>query len=388
MIRFIIRRLASGLMVLFLFQTAVFFLVQLILPGDFVSHLALGLTNEGSAQLRRQLGLDLPIWQRYLQWIANLLKGDLGYSYSFAGRGRSVMAELGEALPPSILVFGLGTIIAFLLGQWLGRISAWRGSGLLSKSITFSSITLYTSFPPWLAFLVIYFVASRFRLLRPGFNHLLWNDAAVTQSEVMRSMAAALSLGFLALLVLNLAYKRRVRRSLPAMAWFLLLIPAWVASWQFMGIFPFAVDVARAAALPLFTYVLLSFGEIMLLMRTTMLDVKHEQYVFTARAKGLPDAFVRDRHAAPNAILPVLSGLVIRLPYFLTGSVMIERSLDWEGMGTSLFFAVGLQDILLVMGLVLVFGVISLAARLILDILYAVLDPRIRFDSNLSQDYR
>jgi len=158
----------------------------------------------------------------------------------------------------------------------------------------------------------------------------------------------------------------------------LFITAAWVASWSLMGIYPYAVDIARAAALPLVGYVLLSFGEIMLVMRTTMLDVMHEQYVHTARAKGLPDYAVRDRHVARNAILPVLSGLVVRLPYLLTGAVMLERALHWEGLGTELFLAVGLQNIVLVMGLILVIGVISLAARLLLDILQVWLDPRLQ----------
>lgn len=122
-------------------------------------------------------------------------------------------------------------------------------------------------------------------------------------------------------------------------------------------------------------------------MRASVLDTMHEPYIITARAKGLPDHVVRDRHVTRNAILPVLSALLIRLPILLTGAVMIEQSLDWEGIGTTLFFAVGRQDIFVVMGLILVIGTISLVTRIILDIVHAALDPRIRYDTTAQRLY-
>ena len=118
MVRFIIRRLLSGLLVLFLFQSVVFFIVQIILPGDFVSHLVLGLTLSEAQEMRAALGLDLPIWERYLAWVMGLLQGDLGMSYTwFGGTGPSVISILKSVVPASILVFGLGTLIAFVIGS-------------------------------------------------------------------------------------------------------------------------------------------------------------------------------------------------------------------------------------------------------------------------------
>ena len=387
MIRFIIKRLLSGLLILFLFQTAVFFIVQIILPGDFVSHLILGLTLSEAQEMRAALGLNLPLWERYLAWLMSLLQGDLGISYSNFGVGTSVMTILKTAIPASILVFGLGTLIAFVIGQWLGKVTAWQGPGFLSGSVTFSAIALYTSFPPWLAFLMVYFLVNRFGLLPRYFDNNLWMRAGIGVDEVMLAMTYTLIFAVINLFIIRAIFQLLVKRAFPNVVFVALLIAIWVGTWQWMGIYPYALNVAQVAALPLLAFVLLSFGEILLIMRASVLDTMHEPYITTARAKGLPDHVVRDRHVTRNAILPVISALLIRLPILLTGAVMIEQSLDWEGIGTTLFFAVGRQDIFVVMGLTLVIGTISLVTRIILDIIHAALDPRIRYDTSAQRLY-
>ena len=387
MTRFLIRRLLSGLVVLFVFVTIVFFLVQIIIPGDFVSQFALSLSPSQAEGLRHQLGLDLPIWQRYLLWLNGLIHGDLGRSFTLSGEGAPIFETLKPVIPPSVLVFGIGTVIAFLLGLWLGKVTAWRGPGFLSSSATFGAITLYTSFPPWLAFLAVYFFVTRLGLFSIGFTRSMWSGKPVTPDGVMWSMIISFSLILLVLFFINSFLQRITRRSLSSSALLILLMVTWLVSFYKLGILAYAIDILKAASLPLITYVLLSFGEIMLIMRTTMSDVMHEEYVHTAQAKGLPDYLVRDRHVARNALLPVISGLVIRLPYLLTGSVMIESSLSWQGLGSTLFYAVGRQNILMVMALAIIFGLISLVARLILDIAHAYLDPRVRFDTQLIRKF-
>jgi peptide/nickel transport system permease protein len=114
-------------------------------------------------------------------------------------------------------------------------------------------------------------------------------------------------------------------------------------------------------------------------MQSSMADVLQEEYITTAHAKGLSASTVREKHAARNAILPVLSRLVISLPYLLTGIVIIESSLGWPGMGTTLWNSLYWQDMPLVMDMLLIVGLLSLVARLVLDVLIAYLDPRIRY---------
>ena len=272
MLRCIIQRLLSGLIIVFLFQTAIFFTVQIIIPGDFVSHFAMALSPSDMQELRQQLGLDLPIGERYLNWVGNLLRGDLGRSYSLRGSGQSILEILKAATPPTILVFGVGTALAFLLGLWLGKITAWRGPGLISSSITFGSIALYTSFPPWMAFLLVYFITTQLGLLPQSINRRLWQEASLHPNQVMSKMVLTLLIALAVLLILNEIARRLRRKSLPTAVFLISLVVLWATSWRLSGIDPYALDIAKAAALPLVGYVLLSFGEMMLVMRTTMLD--------------------------------------------------------------------------------------------------------------------
>jgi peptide/nickel transport system permease protein len=120
----------------------------------------------------------------------------------------------------------------------------------------------------------------------------------------------------------------------------------------------------------------------MLIMRGSMTEVLTEEYVNVAKAKGLSPKVVRDRHAARNAILPVISRLIISLPYLLTGIVIVEDALAWPGIGTGMMISLYWQDIPFVMSVMLIVGVISLVARLILDVVVAYMDPRIRFSES------
>ena len=286
-------------------------------------------------ELRTHLGLDRPLWERYLIYLSNLLRGDFGRSFAFFKVGVPISQVLMETIPATLLVFGSGTAIAFLIGQWLGRVIAWRGPGLLSSSVTFSAITLYTSFPPWLAFLLIFIMFDRSGLSQPSLDRLMWHTAPRTTSEVMSIMVATLLLGILILICLNLLLKRLTKRSLPILLFLALLLAFWAWSWKVVGIFPYALDIAQVAFIPLLAYVLLSFGEITLIMRTTMMDAMHEEFVHTARAKGLLDRDVRDKHVARNALLPVATVIGLSLGGLLSGAVMIEYSLDWEGIGSA-----------------------------------------------------
>ncbi len=141
-----------------------------------------------------------------------------------------------------------------------------------------------------------------------------------------------------------------------------------------------AFDIMKLSWLAIVTYTLLSFGETMLIMQSSMTDVLKEQYIETARAKGLPASIVREKHAARNALLPVLSRFVISLPYLLTAVVIIESSVGWPGMGTTMWNALYWQNMPVVMAILVLIGILSLVARLILDIVIAYADPRVRYD--------
>ncbi len=386
MIRYLSKRALSSLIALFLFLTFMFFVAEIMIPHDFTVQFGMTYTREQREQMQQEFGLDLPLWQRYLNWVRRLISGSLGTSFY----GSPVVEVLKAFLPPTLLIFVAGTGIAFVFGQWLGKLTAWRGSGWLSNSATFSAIALYTTFPPWLAFLMTYFFARRlgwFRRLDNPYRQLnreIWKGFALTPQAVMWRMMLALVAVVLLLAVVNRVLRRTLQRRIPTLLYLPLLVAGLIASWFALGFVRQALDILSLAGLPILTYVLLSFGETMLIMQTSMADTLGENYVITARAKGLPNCVVRDKHAARNALLPVLSRLVVSLPYLLTGLVIVEDVLRWPGISGALFYSLYQQDIPVVMGALLMVGVLSAVARLILDVLYVYLDPRLRCETGPS----
>lgn len=385
MIAFIIRRTLRGLVALFLFVTFVFFVAQILIPHTFTVQFAMTLNRDTREEMEHELGLDLPLWQQYLNWMGGLFKGSLGSSYY----GFPVMERLRGDLPPTLLVFFTGTIIAFLLGQWLGKVTGWRGSGLLSGSATFGAVALYTTFPPWLSFLMIYFFIRRLGLF-PSIldwhdNPLLafmedWReDPDLLTFEVVTLYILISVLASLLLILLLRKWLQRFKhyRLLAILSGF--VVPGLVVgSWYLFGIAAQMWSILHFAGLPILTYVLLSFGETTLIMQTSMQDTVSEEYITTARAKGLPSYVIRDKHAARNALIPVFSRLVVSIPYLLTGIVIIERSLDWPGIGDAMVISLYNQDMPVVMGALILIGVVSMVARLLLEILELILDPRVR----------
>ncbi|MGD9316661.1 MAG: ABC transporter permease [Anaerolineae bacterium] len=388
MTRYLIRQSVLSLVKLFIFATLMFFFIQLLMPGDWVDQFSLFLDSGEREEMRVQLGLDLPVWERYLLWLRQLVTLDLGYSFT----GPPIVDVLKDVIPPTLFVFVTGTTIAFLIGLWLGKRTAWQGSSFLSSLTTLGGITLFTSFPPWLAYLLAYFLAGgrdfvvmgeRGGLRSATFRYLdreLWMDIEVSPSVIVLQMFLTLVAVTAILLILNYLLDRAVGRRAPALIVLLLIAAGTIGSWYLLGIEPLALDILRLSWLPILTYTLLSFGETMLIMQSSMTEVLKEEYINTAHAKGLSPSVVREKHAARNALLPALSRLVISMPYLITGVVIIESAVGWPGMGTAMWNALYWQNMPLVMAVVLIVGVLSLVARLVLDVVIAYSDPRIRYD--------
>ncbi|HEY8541738.1 MAG TPA: ABC transporter permease, partial [Pseudothermotoga sp.] len=152
-----------------------------------------------------------------------------------------------------------------------------------------------------------------------------------------------------------------------------------ISIWILSGRGVYAWDIIKHMVLPVFTLTLYSFAGSMLVMRDTMLDVIREDYITTAKAKGLPDKVVRDKHAARNALLPLVTNFVISLGFTISGGIITETMFSWPGLGRAYLEALSQQDTPLLIGLLVFTGVFVLVAHLIADILYAFLDPRIRY---------
>jgi peptide/nickel transport system permease protein len=379
MLRFIFRRLVRGLVALLLFQSLLFGLMH-ALPYDFSS-----LTLAGPAYrqfIQHELGLDLPWWEQYGRWMLGFLRFDLGRSYLYWPT--PVSAVLFSSLSRTLLLFFSAAILAYAFGIWLGKVMAWRRGGWLEAGATLGGVAAYTSFAPFLGFLLINLLGRELgwfpyqRLV----DQNVWFKAPVSiEGLFVRMVLTAVLVFALVILVWRVTrHQEPLRRRWLWRIGALLVVGAAVGLlWSWSGLEYLALDILHHLALPLITIVLLSFGETMMLMRMAMLETMGEDYVLLARAVGHPDKVVRDKHVARNAILPVLTRLVLNLPFVLVGSLVIERVFLWTAMGQVVFNAIEFYDVPVLLGILSLVGVITLMAHIGLDVLYVYLDPRLRY---------
>ncbi len=377
--KFIIRRVVRGLVALLLFQSLLFALFH-ALPYDF-SSLTLG-GPSFRAVIRRQLGLDLPLWEQYGRWLGGFLRLDLGRSYLHWPT--PVSEILAANLPRTLLLFLSAAVLAYLFGIWLGKMMAWRRGGLFEAGATLGGVAAYTSFAPFVGFVLINIFGrglgwfSYQRLV----DHNVWYQAPVSVDWVLARMVitAIVTFGLLWLVwrVSQRAQLRASRWSLRAAGVLVVCSAVWWV-WATSGLGHLARDVMRHLALPLTTVILLSFGETMMLMRMSMLETMREEHVLTARAVGYPDRVIREKHVARNAIMPVLTRLGLSLPFVLVGSLVIERVFLWSAMGQVVFNAVEFYDLPMLLGVLSVVGVLTMVAHVVLDVVHVYLDPRLRY---------
>jgi peptide/nickel transport system permease protein len=377
-LRFLIKRTLSGILVLGIFLFVMFLLIEWLIPGDIATPFRLSMTADELEEFRRAFGLDRALPIRFWFWLKLFVQHGWGQT-TFGGA-----SSLGDAIAPTLVVFVLGIGIAYLFGGWLGRWTGWRRD-LAADGVTFLGIATYTLFPPFLGFLLIYHLGDNVFTVRSWFldetRNQLWMRAgemgidrqSTMWNIVITVLVAALVIGAIA----SFASRHRNWRIL-GMPLFLGTALLSYGYWLVRGTTDFAVDILFAASLPLIGFILLSYGEFLLVMQTSMIGVVHEDYVLVARAKGLAPRLVRDRHAGRTALLPLLSRFAVSLPYLVTGLVIIERAVGWPGLGSLLFRAVEAQDMPLVMDALALLGLLTLVVRLILEVSTAALDPRLR----------
>jgi peptide/nickel transport system permease protein len=374
---FAVRRLLRALVSLVLFQAILFVLIKSI-PQDFFT-LEFG-SGEFGEIMQDVRGVEPgPVWQEFLGWLGGFFQGDLGASY--ANPSETVADMLLRLLPRTLLLLLPGTLIGFFLGMWLGKLIAWKRGGWLELGATLGGTAFYTSFAPFLAFVLINVFALSLGWLPPEkmIDLNKWLEAPATVDQVViRLLQTALVGILLYLLFARLSRRLPEPRALFRALFGVGLLVAAVVGWLASGWAPLALDILQHLALPLVTLILLSFGETMLAMKTTMLEVLGEDHVPAAHSRGLPDAVVRDRYVARLALLPVLTRFVVYLPFVLIGSFVLERIFAWEGIGVALVEAADAYDLPVLMGTLSIAGVGILIAHLGVDLLNAWLDPRLR----------
>ena len=380
--RYITRRLLQIVLTFFIFLTLLFFLLE-AQPGDYAQTF---LSNPKLTQVQRQalrasLGLDGTPVERYFAYMRSLLRGDLGISFS--NFPRPVFDVIKERAPRTIVLFLTTTIVSYYVGFLAGKIMAWKRGKTLEYVATVGGVTLYTVFTPWFGLMMIWVFAFSLKLFPIGkfIDPVLWRTAPVAANVLFTNMLGTAAVSTVLLFVLMLLTRRVsiYRRSLARWAVFGVVVVGILIYWLPSGLGIYAVDILHHLLLPVFTLSLISFAGTMLLTRNSMLETLREDYIMAARAKGLSEKAIRDKHAARNAMLPVVTAFVFALAFTLDGGVFTETIFSWPGMGLTLLEAAVQQDIPMVMGALVFTGILALLAHLFADVLYAYLDPRIRY---------
>ncbi len=321
---YVLLKLAGALGSL-LFMLVVNFFLFRVLPGDPARTLGRGrfTTEEQLEAFNSTYGLDQPLPQQFLTFLRNTATGDLGISVRYPGTPVSEL--LLDRMWPTILLVGTSTILAAVIGIWLGIRGAWNRGGKFDKISTGSSLTLYSMPEWWLGMLLIVVLAVGIGPL-PG----LFPTGGLHSTDVDPSSVA--------------------------------------------GVF----DTAWHLTLPVITLTLAYLADYALIMRSSLLDELGEDYLTTARAKGLRDIQVRNRHAVRNALLPTTTVAALSIGFVVTGAITIETVFSIPGLGLLGVEALNGPDLWLLQGTFLVSAAAVIVANLVANLVYGLLDPRVR----------
>ncbi|HVM18633.1 MAG TPA: ABC transporter permease [Egibacteraceae bacterium] len=333
MLRYLSKRLITLIPILLGLSFLVFAFVRALPGGPAVALLGERATADQVAQIERELGLDQPVHVQYANYMGNVVRGDLGRSVVTR---RPVTEELWQRFPATVELSLAAMLIAVLVGVPLGFVAAKRYQGVLDQSSLVASL-IGISFPVFfLAILLKYVFAVRLGWL-PTIGRL----------SVTTTMDNPTNLFLLdALLTRNWEALRDVIEHL--------ILPA-----------------AALATIPL--------AIIARITRAAVLDVLSEDYVRTARAKGMGPAIVDRRHVLRNAMLPVVTIVGLQVGLLLTGAILTETIFAWPGVGSWMLNAIRARDYAVLQGGIVFFALVVVLVNLLVDISYALLNPRIRY---------
>lgn len=392
-VAFLARRLAWAVVTMVVFVAVALLVMEVWVPYNWA--VINTRTPLEEAATREALGLDRPVLVRYVEYLVGLVRGDLGSSFG----GSPVTSLIAEALPVTLTIFVVGTIIGWVVGEFLGRLGSWNRSAVAGSTISTLGVASAAMFPPFLVFVLVLAIrdpllASRDAIGLPRDSLDLWRgmlageEGALLPSDVWWVVALSLTTAVVAALIARGVARRRGHRLISVLALPAALVGVGLGI-SLGGLGPHALDIMYRADFTLTTgrgspimavigVALLTFGQVMLLMRAGMDVQRSEEYVLTGRAKGLPEHVIRDRHVARNAIPPVLAGSFLTFSTVLAGMMIIEFELDMQGLSSVLFSAVESQDIPVITGVLVVLGLIGIGFRVVTDVVIASLDPRRR----------
>lgn len=311
-----LHRLGQSLVLLLLVSAISFALLHLA-PGGPLAQFALtpGMTQADLARIAHQMGLDRPLPIQYWEWFRRMLIGNWGRSYR---DNQPVLAVIGAHLPATLELMVTSTLLAALLGTWIGVLGALRRYSLFDYLATIGAMVALSIPTFWFGLIVIYGFSVKLGWLPAGGMYTIGDGSFWDYARHLIAPAVVLAL-------------------------------VTVAIWS--------------------RY-----------MRSSMLDVIGQDFIRTAVAKGLPRRVVIIRHALRNALLPMITLAGLQLPTLLGGALVTETVFTWPGMGRLFLDSIGYRDYPVIMGLLMFTAVLVLLGNLAADMLYAVYDPRIRLD--------
>lgn len=314
--RYLVKRLFFAVTTVFVAITINFFLFR-VLPGDSVRNMARvpHASPQLKASLEQEFGLDRPPFEQYLLYLKQLAHGNMGVSFS---NRQPVWDNLREALFNTIPMVLLGTVLAIILGILSGMLSAWWRGTRRDAISTNIAIAFYAFPTQWLALMLLIGLSGWF----PA--HGMSDDFLIDPTPLQHFL-----------------------------------------------------DVARHMVLPALTMTLTLYGSYTLIVRSAMLETLGEDYILTARAKGLTPRAAVTRHAFRNAMLPTTTLIALSLGYVVAGAILIETVFSWPGIGYAVYQAVLQRDYPVLQGAFLVLTISVVFFNLLADLLYFKLDPRI-----------
>jgi peptide/nickel transport system permease protein len=320
-IRYVIRRILVSIPLVWALATLTFFIIRMA-PGDPLSiYYNPEIDPEVMETIKVRLGLDQPLHIQYVKWLGSLARGELGMSFS---HHRPVADILRETIPNTLILTVWALLLDLVAGVVIGVISAVRQYSWVDNTITVGALFIYSMPGFWLGLMLIILLSLKLGLL---------------PVSGMESVSAE-------------------------------FLPFWARQW----------DRFLHVLMPVFVLGIASAASVARYMRGSLLEVIRQDYTRTARAKGLTERAVIFKHALPNALIPIITLLGLYLPFLMSGAVVTETIFAWPGMGRMTIGAIFARDYPIVMAANLIAGIMVVMGNLLADVLYGIVDPRIRYD--------
>ncbi|PSO08118.1 peptide ABC transporter permease [Candidatus Marsarchaeota G2 archaeon BE_D] len=318
--RYIAKRALTSIITFFAVLVLTFILFRL-LPGNPVLLLFRNpqLTQQQIAQLSAQFGLNRPLYEQFILFIVNVFRGNWGLSFYYRV---PVTQVLFPALLNSIILILPSTILAILIGVGLGVLSGWKRNTLTDMAVLSSSLVLYAIPTFWLGILFIML--------------------AVRIGGI--PVSGMLSIGV-----------------------------TFNSPLQYLG------NLLRHLLLPMITLTLVTLGQFSIIMRTSVINELTEDYVVAAYAKGMSESRLIRKHVVPNALLPTVSIIAISIGTVVAGAVLTETVFSWPGVGTLIYDSIARRDYPVLQGAFLIVALSVIISNFIADLVYAYLDPRVKY---------